>query len=73
MVYLGNHPEVAVCVRCAHSLSKWAGEVEDRDNHGIGARARGAFRAVRKSVVRRGWHNSPLIGRRLRRLGRHLP
>ena len=44
LVRLGNHPEVAVCVRCAHALSKWAWEIEDRSRTGIAVRARDQFR-----------------------------
>jgi hypothetical protein len=73
MVHLGNHPEVSVCVRCAHSLHKSAGEVEDRDRRAPAARARDRFRSVRKIVVQRGWHHAPLLGRSLRWLGRYLP
>jgi hypothetical protein len=72
-VHLGNHPEVAVCPRCARSLSKWAGEIEDRDKAGIAVRARNGFRTVRRGVVRRGWHRSRVAGRPLRWVGRHLP
>ena len=73
MVHLGNHPEVTVCIRCAHSLSKWAWELEDRGRTSPGARARDAVRALRKTVVRHGWHHHPLIGRYLRWLGKHTP
>ncbi len=73
MVRLGNHPEVTVCVRCAHSLSKWAGEIEDRGKTSPAARARGAARSVRGYVVRRGWHHNRFVGRYLRWLGRHTP
>ena len=73
LVHLGNHPEVAVCTRCAHSIHKWAGEIEDRDSAGLAVRARDAFRRVRKTVVRRGWHHHRLVGRPLRWLGRHTP
>ncbi len=72
-VRLGNHPEVGVCIRCAHSLSKWAWELEDRDNTSPAARARNALRSVRVGVVRRGWHRNRLVGRYLRWLGRHTP
>jgi hypothetical protein len=73
LVHLGNHPEVAVCPRCAHSLSKWAWEVEDRSRTGPAKAARDGFRSVRRAVVHRGWHRSPLIGAPLRWLGRYLP
>jgi hypothetical protein len=73
LVHLGNHPEVAVCTRCAHSISKWAREIEDQSQTGVAVRVRDEFRRLRKTVVRRGWHNNRLIGRPLRWLGRHTP
>ncbi|MGH8860447.1 MAG: hypothetical protein ACRDVG_04295 [Jatrophihabitantaceae bacterium] len=73
MVHLGNRPEVAVCIRCAYSLQKWAGEIEDRDRHTLAARARDRLRDVRRYVVRKGWHQHPVVGRGLRRLGRYVP
>ena len=73
VVRLGNHPEVTLCTRCARSVGKWAGEIEDRDRDSIAARARDRFRAVRKTVIRHGWHHAPLIGRPVRWLGKHLP
>jgi hypothetical protein len=73
MVRLGNHPEVTLCTRCAHSVSKWAREIEDAGRTGLAARTRDQLRDVRKTVMRRGWHRYPLIGRPLRWLGRHLP
>lgn len=73
LVHLGNHPEVAVCTRCAHSLSKWAWEIEDQARTGLAVRARDGIRRVRKTVVRHGWHNNPLIGRGLRWLGKFTP
>jgi hypothetical protein len=73
MVHLGNHPEVAVCVRCAHSLSKWAWELEDADKRGPAVAARNAFRQVRQGVMRRGWHRKPIVGNWIRWLGKHLP
>jgi hypothetical protein len=72
-VHLGNHPEVAVCVRCAHSVHSQAWEIEDRTRTGAAVRARDAFRALRRGVAARGWHTNRLIGGRLRWLGRHLP
>ena len=73
LVHLGAHPEVGVCPRCAHSLSKWAWELEDRSRTGVSVAARDLLRRVRKAVVAHGWHHSRLIGRPLRALGRHLP
>lgn len=73
LVHLGNHPEVAVCTRCAHALSKWAWEIEDQARTGLAVRARDRFRRLRKHVVRHDLHNNRLIGRPLRWLGRFTP
>jgi hypothetical protein len=73
LVHLGNHPEVGVCIRCAHSLSKWAWELEDQTRTGLAVRARGGIRRLRKTVVQRGWHHNKILGRALRRLGRFTP
>lgn len=73
LVHLGNHPEVTVCTRCAHSISKWAWEIEDDSRTGLAVRARDRFRRLRKTVVQRGWHHHPLIGRPLRWIGKHTP
>jgi len=73
LVHLSNHPEVVVCIRCAHSLSKWAWEIEDQRRTGLAVRARDRFRRLRKTVVRHGWHNNRFVGRGLRWLGRFTP
>ena len=73
MVRLGNHPEVALCVGCAHWASKQAWEIEDGDRAGVRVAARNRFRQLRRSVVQRGLHNHPVLGRPLRWLGRRLP
>lgn len=73
VVHLGNHPEVTVCTRCAHSISKWASEIEDQSRTGLAVRARDQFRRLRNMVVQRGWHRSRLIGRPLRWIGKHTP
>jgi hypothetical protein len=73
MVHLGIHPEVAVCVRCAHTISKWAWEIEDRARTGLAVRARDRSRAIRTSVVARGWHRNRFTGPALRWLGKYLP
>jgi hypothetical protein len=73
MVHLGNHPEVALCIRCAHSVSKWAWEIEDQSKTGSLVMARDRFRAVRRGVVRRGWQHHPIVGRPIRWLGKRLP
>jgi hypothetical protein len=73
LVHLGNHPEVAVCTRCAHSLSKRACEIEDQGRTGPAARARDGLRWLRKTVVQHGWHQNRVVGRGLRWLGRFTP
>jgi hypothetical protein len=73
MVHLGNHPEVGLCLRCAHFVHKQAWEIEDRDRTGPLPRSRDAFRQVRRQVVERGWHQNPVVGGPLRWLGKHLP
>lgn len=73
LVRLGNHPEVTVCTRCAHSLSKWAWEIEDQSRTGLTVQLRDGFRRLRKAVVRRGWHHNRFIGRYLRWIGRFTP
>lgn len=72
-VHLGNHPEVALCLGCARWAAKEAWEIEDRDRSGPLVVARDGFRSLRRDVVRRGWHRSPLLGGPLRWLGKRLP
>lgn len=72
-VHLGNNPEVAVCPRCAHWLSKRAWELQDRTRTGPLVAARAALRRARNTVVAHGWQNSRLIGPALRALGKRLP
>jgi hypothetical protein len=73
MVRLGNHPEVTICTRCAYSIKNWAWEIEDRSGGGPLARARDAFRWLRRQVTQRGWHQRRWIGGPLKWLGRRLP
>jgi hypothetical protein len=73
LVHLGNHPEVAVCIRCAYSLRTWARTIEDRDRTGLSVRLRAGIRRRRQSVIRRGWHQHGPLARPLRWLGRRLP
>jgi hypothetical protein len=73
VVPLGHHPEVGVCPRCARSIGKWGGEIEDRDHHGVAVHVRDQMRRLRRTVVASGWHHRPLVGRGLRRLGRWTP
>lgn len=73
MVHLGNHPEVLLCIRCAHSVSKWAWEIEDRSKSGPLVMARDRLRALRRGVVHHGWQHNPVIGGPIRWIGKRLP
>jgi hypothetical protein len=73
VVRLGNHHEVAVCLGCAHFLHQQARGREDAVRASPAARVRDGLRAVRRLVIQRGWHRTPVIGPLLRRLGRHTP
>jgi hypothetical protein len=73
VVHLGNHPEVAVCTRCAHSLHTWAWELDDRTKTGLAVRGREAFRRLRRRAMEKGLHRNRFIGKPLRWLSKHLP
>lgn len=73
LVRLGSHPEVAVCLRCAHFLHHEAGEREDALRPSIAGRLRDGLRWGRQQVMDHGWHQHPVIGRPLRWLGRYVP
>lgn len=73
VVRLGGHPEVAVCLRCAHFLHQQAGGREDAAHPSPAARVRDGLRAGRRQVMRHGWHQKPVIGPVLRWLGPRLP
>ena len=73
LVRLGSHPEVAVCLECAHFLHRRARRQQDETHPSAGSRLRRASESARSAVVERGWHRHPLIGGPLRWFGRHLP
>lgn len=73
MVHLGDHPEVQVCVRCAHWAAKRAAEIEDRGKSGPLVASRNWLREGRRHVMNHGWQHSRLLGRPLRWLGKRLP
>jgi len=73
LVRLGSHPEVAVCLACAHYLHLQARGREDARHPSPTSRVRDQLRAARQLVIRRGWQRSRVIGAPLRWLGRHLP
>ncbi|MGZ4606682.1 MAG: hypothetical protein ACXVXV_11155 [Blastococcus sp.] len=73
VVHLGNRPEVAVCLRCAHFLHQQARGREDARRTSPAARARDGLRAARRLVIAQRWHEKPVIGPLLRWLGPRLP
>ena len=73
VVHLGSHPEVAVCLACAHFLHQRARAREDERHSSLAGRGRDVLRAGRVLVMRYGWHQAPGIGRVLRWAGRRLP
>jgi hypothetical protein len=70
---LGNHPEVKLCLRCAHFVHRRAQAREDQARTSPIARGRDWLRAGRRMVMRLELHDKPLIGPVLRWLGRHTP
>jgi hypothetical protein len=73
LVRLGNHPEVAVCLPCAHFLHQQARGREEASRPSPASRVRDGLRAARRLVISRGWHQNRLLGPPLRWLGRRLP
>ncbi len=73
VVRLGDHPEVAVCLDCAHFLHRSARSREDERRPSPARRVRDVLRAARALVIRRGWQRLPVIGPLLRWLGARLP
>jgi hypothetical protein len=55
VVHLGSHPEVAVCLACAHFLYRRARAREDQLHPSLPGRARDVLRSWRERVIRRGW------------------
>ena len=73
VVELGNHPEVKLCLGCAHFVHWRARAREDKARPSPMARGRDWLRVGRRKVMRREWHHKPVIGRMFRWLGRHTP
>ena len=73
VVRLGLHPEVAICLSCAHTVHQRAREREDHQRPGPLTPVRDGLRAARTWVIHQQLHTKPVIGRPLRWLGRHLP
>jgi hypothetical protein len=70
VVRLGNHPEVAVCVNCAHFLHRRA---RDLQATGTRKRLRDGAETIRQQVIARDLHNRPVIGPALRWINKHSP
>ena len=73
MVHLGDHPEVHLCLGCAHFVHRQAWEVEDEGRRGPVVLVRHRLRSMRGEVMRRGWHRSKVIGGALRWLDKYVP
>ena len=71
-VHLGSHPEVLVCLRCAHFLHQQAMAREDALHPSPAARVRDLLRSARTVVMQHRRHQNRVLGRPLRWLGRHL-
>jgi hypothetical protein len=70
VVRLGDHPEVAICLDCAHLLHRRARE---RRATRAGRRLHRLGEWMRDAVVRSGLLDRPVLGGLLRRIDRHLP
>ena len=73
VVHLGDHPEVAVCLGCAHFLHQRARAREDEQRPSPAGGARDGLRAVRRLVIARHWQEKPLFGPLLAVAGPRLP
>lgn len=73
LVRLGEHPEVAVCSRCARFLVRRSRQRADALDSSMAARARSVLTKGRDVVVEHGWHRLPVVGPALRWIGDHLP
>lgn len=70
LVRLGSHPEVGVCVNCAHFLARRARDIQATQ---LRKRLRGTAESIRREVMARNLHNQPVIGPALRWINRHSP
>lgn len=72
-VHLGDHPEVVLCLRCAHFVHRRAQAIEDASRRNMATRARDVVRSSESFVIRHDLQRKPLIGPLLRWLGPRLP
>jgi hypothetical protein len=54
LVHLGQHPEVAICLRCAHWLRRRATARHDEQHHTLAGQLRGVLQAARDQIINRG-------------------
>jgi hypothetical protein len=73
LVRLGKHPDVGICLPCAHDLHRRAVAVEDRQRPSIAARFRAVLRRGRRFVMDQHLHQKPVIGTIFRWMGRFMP
>lgn len=73
VVRLGQHPEVGVCLGCARWLQRRAVQRYDKQHPSAAARLRAGIHVVRGGVIRKGWHQRPVVGAVLRWIDRYLP
>lgn len=73
VVRLGDHPEVVLCLRCAHVVHRRARAVEDAGVRTMTTRARAVVRTAESFVVRHDLQHQAMIGPLLRWLGPRLP
>ena len=73
LVHLDDHPEVGVCLGCAHFLHQQAWIREDARRPSAMTRVRDGMRSIRELVTRHGLHRKPVFGPVLRWLGSRLP
>ena len=70
LVRLGNHPEVGICINCAHFLDRRA---RDYQATVMRQRLRATAESINAKVMARGWHQHPAFGPALRWINRQLP
>lgn len=73
LVRLGAHPEVGVCLDCAHGLRRRARGRHDEVHPTRAGQLRRALHTLREQVISCGWHEHGRLGTVLRCLDRHLP
>jgi hypothetical protein len=70
LVHLSDHPEVGICINCAHWLRRRA---RDYQATVLRQRLRGTAESIRREVMARSWHERPVTGPALRWINQHSP